>query len=131
MNTLQSDETPKIYGAYSPVRRAGALAFVSGQIGIDPLSGHLDEDPAKQAAQALRNVESALGSAGMGLDDVVDTTVFVTNMGTFPEINELYRDVFGEPYPSRTFVAVSELPRLGGDRTVQVEIKAIAMGQPK
>lgn len=130
MNKQAHSDRPKTYGPYSPVRLAGKYAFVSGQVGIDPLSGYIDEDPIKQAAQALENVRGALGSIGMGLGDVVETTLYVTNMGDFPAINEVYGDYFSEPYPARACVAVKELPRVGGSTPVKVEIKAIAMGQP-
>jgi 2-iminobutanoate/2-iminopropanoate deaminase len=129
MNKHTFSDKPKTYGPYSPVRLAGVYAFVSGQVGIDPLSGYIDEDPVKQAAQALENVRGALSSIGMGLGDVVETTLFVTDMGDFPAINEVYGDYFTEPYPARACIAVKELPRVGGETPVKVEIKAVAMGQ--
>jgi 2-iminobutanoate/2-iminopropanoate deaminase len=136
MKKTQDKDTnkPQAFGAYSPLRLAGELAYVSGQIGIDPLTGYIDEDPIKQGAQALRNIETILGGIGMGLRDVVDTTIYVTDMSVFSDIDELYRTEFtaadpNRPYPARAFVAVAELPRLGGDIPVKVEIKAIAMEQ--
>ena len=128
MITHSDTSKPKRYGPYSPVRLEGTYAFVSGQVGIDPATGSLDADPVKQAAQALENVQNVLKSVGMTLGQVVETTLFVTNMDDFASINELYSTYFQEPYPARACVAVSELPRVGGDTPVKVEITAIAMG---
>lgn len=120
---------PQTFGPYSPIRQVGHLAFVSGQIGIDPVNKHLDADPVKQAWQALRNLEATLGAAGLHMNQVVETTLFVTDMGDFAAINELYGEFFSAPYPARACVAVSELPRVGGDTSAKVEIKAIAIGE--
>jgi 2-iminobutanoate/2-iminopropanoate deaminase len=129
MNRSKEPTKPQSFGPYSPIRQVGQYAFLSGQVGVDPVNGHIDADPVKQAWQALRNVDTLLGSVGLRMDQVVETTVFVTDMDDFADINEVYGDFFQPPYPARAFVAVKELPRVGGDVPVKVEIKAIAIGQ--
>jgi 2-iminobutanoate/2-iminopropanoate deaminase len=121
---------PQTFGPYSPVRQAGNLIFTSGQVGVDPADRHLDADPIKQAWQALHNIQAVLESVGVRMGQVVETTIFLTDMDDFAGINELYGEFFSEPYPARACVAVKELPRVGGDVPVKVEIKAIAAGAP-
>jgi 2-iminobutanoate/2-iminopropanoate deaminase len=129
MNKSKITPQPQSFGPYSPIRQVGQFAFLSGQVGIDPVVGHLDADPIKQARQTLRNIQTLLGSIGLSMDHVVETTLFVTDMGYFADINELYGEFFKEPYPARACVAVKELPRVGGDVPVKIEIRAIAMEQ--
>lgn len=115
----------KTYGPYTPVRRAGNLLFVSGQIGVDPATGSVSASIEAQTTQALRNMEEALKAAGASLNDLVKTTVFLTDMGNFAAMNEAYADIFTPPRPARSAVAVRELPRVPGG-TLLVEIEAIA-----
>ncbi|HEV7454966.1 MAG TPA: Rid family detoxifying hydrolase [Candidatus Saccharimonadales bacterium] len=117
---------PKKYGPYSVVRKAGPFVFVSGQIGINPQTGAASADVSEQTLQALANVASALGTVGLGLEHVVDTTVFLTNMADFEAVNKAYAGQFSEPYPSRACVGVAGLPHVG-DVPLRVEIKVIAM----
>lgn len=130
MHTLQNTANPKTFGPYSPVRQAGAWVFVSGQVGVDPLNGAIDHDPVKQTIQALENVRSLLGTVGLTMQHIVEATLFVTDMGDFKNINDAYSQFFTEPYPARACVAVKELPRVGGDVPVKVEVKVIALGDP-
>jgi 2-iminobutanoate/2-iminopropanoate deaminase len=117
----------KTYGPYSITREAGAFVYVSGQIGIDPATGTASPDITAQTDQALQNVASALQQAGLGLADVIDVTIFLTDMKDFAEVNSVYAQHFSKPYPSRTCVAVSELPKIGSATHLLVEIKVIAM----
>lgn len=117
----------KTYGPYSVVREAGPFVFVSGQIGIDPETGKASPDAAIQTAQAIANIERALHLVGLELSDVVDTTVFVTDMSDFASVNEAYTACFREPFPARACVAVAEFPRLNGNVALCVEIKATAL----
>ena len=114
------------YGPYTPVRSAGNLLFVSGQIGIDAATKTASEDVTEQTKQVLRNMEQALNDSGASLQDVVKTTVFLTNMDDFVAMNAVYEQVFGTPRPARSTVCVRELPRVGGDTTLSVEIEAVA-----
>jgi 2-iminobutanoate/2-iminopropanoate deaminase len=125
--TAGTASAPKKYGPYSTIRRAGAFVFVSGQLGIDPQTGIASADPGEQTTQALTNVATALDAVGLGLEHVVDATVFLTNMDDFAAVNEAYAAQLSEPYPTRACVAVADLPHVG-DVPLQVEIKVIAMG---
>lgn len=123
----QTEKPQKTYGPYSIVAEAGPFVFVSGQVGIDPETGTANPDVAVQTDQAIRNLASALDTVGLELSDVVDTTVFVTDMGDFATVNDVYAQHFTPPYPARACVAAAELPRVGGEVALQVEIKAIAL----
>jgi 2-iminobutanoate/2-iminopropanoate deaminase len=108
-------------GPYSIGIRSDAFVFVSGQVGQDPASGVLvADDVAAQTDQALRNLTVLLDAAGKHLDDVVRIGVYLTDMTTFAEVNEVYVKHFSSPYPARTVIGVSSLP-LGA----VVEIDAI------
>lgn len=113
------------YGPYTPVFAANNLLFVSGQIGVNPKTKQIDTTVAKQTEQALKNMETALSDAGASLSDVVKTTVFLTDMSAFSEMNTAYEKAFGAPRPARSTVAVKELPRVA-DQPLLVEIEAIA-----
>jgi 2-iminobutanoate/2-iminopropanoate deaminase len=96
-------------GPYTSVVRAGDLLFVSGQIGI--VDGSLAEGGfGAQAAQALANLRTQLEANGATLDQVVKTTVFLTDMGNFAAMNEIYCEAFGDHRPARSCVAVAALP---------------------
>jgi 2-iminobutanoate/2-iminopropanoate deaminase len=105
-------------GPYTPVVRAGDLLFVSGQVGIvdgsvvdGPVAGSLAEGGfGAQAAQALATLRTQVEAHGATLDQVVKTTVFLTDMGNFAAMNEIYCEAFGDHRPARSCVAVAALP---------------------
>lgn len=114
---------PKAIGPYSPAIRAGNILFLSGQIPIDPASGALvDGDIAAQTEQVMRNICALLGAAGAGVEHLVRTTVFLTDMNEFAAMNECYAKFLVDPPPARATVQVARLPR-----DVRVEIDAIAV----
>lgn len=119
----------KTFGPYSPVRQAGNLYFVSGQVGVDMDSKVAPPGVAEQTAKALDNINQLLIEIGLTLADVIKTTIFVTNMGDFATVNEVYMRHFPEPRPARSTVAVKELPRVATNCPVLVEIDAIAAKQ--
>ena len=119
---VQTDAAPSAIGPYSQGMRAGALVFTAGQVGSEPSTGVLAEGVAAQADRALRNLSAVLDAAGTGLDRVVKTTVFLTDMADFAAMNEVYARHFSAPYPARSTVAVRALPK-----GAAVEIEAIAM----
>ena len=106
----------KTVGPYTPVVRAGDLLFVSGQVGIvdgggGPVSGTLaDGGIEAQAAQALANLRAQVEANAATLDQVVKTTVFLTDMADFVAVNEVYCEAFGDHRPARSCVAVAALP---------------------
>lgn len=113
------------YGPYMPVKKAGDFYFVSGQVGVRPDAKTAAEDISQQTNQALGNLKSVLQEAGLSLANVVKTTVFLTNIGDFAAMNEVYEQAFTVPRPARSTVAVKELPRIA-DKPLLVEIEAVA-----
>jgi len=112
----------KAIGPYSMAIDTGDLVFVSGQIPLDASTGKLvDGDIAVQAKQSLENLAAILAAAGLSFAQVVKTTIFLTNMGDFAAVNEVYKSYVGEPYPARSTIAVAALP-MGA----KVEIEMIA-----
>lgn len=116
-----------VYGPYSPVRTGGGMLFISGQIGIDPITRTADADIVAQTQQALNNMNSLLQAEGLSLENIVKTTVFLTSMDNFPKMNTIYEQNFTIPRPARSTVAVRELPRVAGDVELLVEIEAVAV----
>ncbi len=119
---IESSKAPKAIGPYSQAIRSGNLIFCSGQIPLDYMSGRIvSEDVKDQAKQVLLNLVEVLKAAGASPQDVIKTTIFVKNMDDFAAVNEVYSAFFTPPYPARSTVEVSRLPR-----DVKVEIEAIA-----
>jgi 2-iminobutanoate/2-iminopropanoate deaminase len=113
-------DIPKPVGAYSPAVRAGDLVFISGQVPRDPRTGALPgEDIESQVRQCLANVKGALAAAGATLDDVVSTTVYLAAVDDWGKFNDIYKDTFRPPYPTRTAIGANL-------RGILVEISAVA-----
>ena len=110
-------------GPYSIVTEAAGLVFISGQVAIDPATGErVTGGVGAEAARVMENIGAVLGDLGLGFEDVAKTTIFLTDMGDFPVVNEVYGGFFdGEP-PARSTIQVAALP--GG---FQVEIEAVAV----
>ena len=118
---------PKPVAPYSPGVRANGLIFLSGQIPADPKTGELvTGDIQAQCARVLENLKIVLEAAGLTLDDLVKTTVFLKDMNNFAKMNEEYGKFFPGNPPARTTVEVARLPR-----DVQIEIEAIALDKAK
>ena len=118
---IHTDRAPAAVGPYSQAVRAGNLLIISGQLGLDPLTGNLPEGVEAQTKQSLENIGAILAEAGFALTDVVKTTVFISNMNDFARVNGIYAAFFGEHKPARSCVEVSALPKNG-----LVEIEVIA-----
>jgi 2-iminobutanoate/2-iminopropanoate deaminase len=114
------------YGPYSPIRTAGNLLFISGQIGVNPDTNVISPDITEQTKQVLQNMKQVLASRGTSLHSVVKTTVFLTDMNDFNAMNAVYEQTFEAPRPTRSTVCVKELPRVSNDVPLVVEIEAIA-----
>jgi 2-iminobutanoate/2-iminopropanoate deaminase len=123
-DVIRTDAAPAPYqGApYSQAIRAGDFVFVSGQLGVLPDGSLAGETIAEQTEQAFENVKAILQAAGSGLEKLVKTTVFLTNLGDFQAMNEVYRRYVGESPPARATVEVSALPTGG-----LIEIEAVAL----
>ena len=120
---VATDKAPKAIGPYSQAIVHNGLAFLSGQIPLDPSAGQLVQgDIAAQTTRVLENVKAVLEACGSGLDMVVKTTVYVKDMGEFARMNEVYGKYFSENPPARSTVEAARLPR-----DVRVEIDAIAI----
>ncbi|GAC1456124.1 MAG: RidA family protein [Candidatus Limnocylindrales bacterium] len=107
---IRSEGMPKAIGPYSHAVRAGDLLFVSGQPGVDPVTGEAPAEFTAQARQAFANLGTVLRAAGSGLEHVVKTTVFLTDATKFPELNALFAEVFPTDPPTRVTPVVA-LPR--------------------
>ena len=124
---IATDRAPKAIGPYSQAVRAGNLVFASGQIPIDPETGEfVPGGIAEQTEQVLRNLTAVFEAAGLGLNEVIKTTVFLADMDDFTAMNEVYGRFFAEQPPARATVQAARLPR-----DARVEIEAIAvMSEP-
>ena len=121
MKIIKTSNAPAAIGPYSQGIEYNDLVFTSGQIPLDPSTGKLVEgDFKKEVAQVLNNVEAVLKEGGSALDKAIKLTVFVTDLGKFSELNEVFESVFGENPPARSALQVSALP-LGA----RIEIEAI------
>jgi 2-iminobutanoate/2-iminopropanoate deaminase len=123
MKPIQTEKAPAAIGPYSQAIDSGAgLVFVSGQLPIDPATGAFPEGGVQaQTRQSLTNAKAILEAAGLGLQNVVKTTVFLADMGDFAAMNEIYAQFFSAPFPARSAVAVKTLPK-----GALVEIECIA-----
>jgi len=119
---IESKSAPAAIGPYSQGTVAGSTAYISGMLGIDPATGELKEGVEAQAEQALLNLEAVLKAAELTTASVVKTTVFLTDMNAFSLVNAVYSRHFSAPYPARSCVQVSALPKGG-----LFEIEAIAV----
>jgi 2-iminobutanoate/2-iminopropanoate deaminase len=119
---ISTDKAPKAIGSYSQAVVYGGLAFLSGQIPLDPASNKLIEgDIAAQTERVLENIKAVLEACGASLDSVLKTTVFLKDMGDFAPMNEIYQRYFSKNPPARSTVEAARLPR-----DVGVEMDVIA-----
>lgn len=122
LTPVKTAQAPGAIGPYSQAMSVDGWVFCSGQIPIDPATGELVEgDIAAQTDQVLKNLAAVLKAAGASLARVVKTTVFLSDMGDFVSMNEVYAKHFGDHRPARAAVAVKTLPK-----NVDVEIEAVA-----
>ena len=108
---LATEKAPSAIGPYSQGIVAGNTVFVSGQIPVDPATGQIPQGIEAQTAQSLKNMTAILEQNGMTLDNVVKTTVFLTDLNDFAAMNGVYAQFFREPYPARSAVQVAALPK--------------------
>ena len=118
---VRSKSAPSPVGPYSQAVDAGAV-YCAGQIGTDPSTGNLERGIVAQTSRVLTNLDGVLNGAGLGLKDVVKTTVFMVDLAEFAQMNEEYAKHFSPPYPARSTVQVAALPK-----GARVEIDAVAV----
>ncbi|MEW6141710.1 MAG: RidA family protein [Chloroflexota bacterium] len=123
--TIYTEKGPKPIGPYSQAVEAGNLVFVSGQLGLDPVTMKLKgETAAEQAHQALKNIRAILEAAGLGMKNVVKTTILLKDMNDFPVVNQAYGEFFeGSDFPARATYQVVRLPM---DALVEIEAVAVS-----
>ena len=121
---IATQAAPAAVGPYSQAIKTGDLVFASGQLGLDPATGKLQEGLEAQTRQVLANLEAVLSAAGTSMANVVKTTIFLVDISQFSTVNAIYSTAFPTPPPARSTVQVAALP-LGG----LVEIEAIALVQ--
>jgi 2-iminobutanoate/2-iminopropanoate deaminase len=120
---VTTELAPRAIGPYSQAVRAGDLIFASGQIPIDPATGEfVAGGVAEQTEQVLRNLTAVFEAAGVSMNQVVKTTVFLADMDDFTAMNEVYGRFFGAEPPARATVQAARLPR-----DARIEIEAIAV----
>jgi len=124
LKMIHTDRAPKAVGPYSQAVRAGNLLFCSGQIPIDPATGELKlfgGDAAEQTRLVMNNLKAVLSAEGLTFNDVVKTTIYLSDMDNFGKVNEVYASYFGDYRPARATVEVAGLPK-----NVDVEVDAVA-----
>lgn len=120
---IKTSNAPLPVGPYSQAIQWDKMLFCSGQIAINPKNNEvLKGSVQEQAALVMENIKSVLSEAGLNFSNVVKTTIFLTKMSDFAIVNEVYAKYFQAPFPARSTVAVSELPK-----GVQVEIEVLAV----
>ena len=122
MTPITTEQAPAAIGPYSQAIVTNAMVYCSGQIPINPASGNIESEAiAAQTTQVLSNLRAVLTAAGSGLDKVVKTTIFLTDLNDFQIVNSIYAEAFGTHKPARSTVQVVRLPR-----AAKIEIEAIA-----
>ena len=119
---VSTPHAPAAIGPYSQAVRAGGFLFASGQIPLDPATGQIvDGDVVDQTRRVMENLRAVLEAAGATFASVVKTTIFLTDLGAFARVNEVYASYFPEAPPARATIQVAALPR-----GAQVEIELVA-----
>ena len=117
---IHTPNAPQALGTYSQAIRAGNTIYLAGQVGLDPATMQIVEGIEAQIHRVFRNLEAVAAAAGANLDDAVKLTVFLTDLSHFARLNEIMAQYVKQPYPARSAVGVSQLPR-----GALVEIEAI------
>ena len=120
---IDTSKAPGALGPYSQAVEIDNLVYTSGQLGICPKSGELKEGVKEQTRQALENVKAILEEAGLGMNNIIKTLVFIQDMNDFAAVNEVYAEYINGPVlPARSCVEVAKLPKGG-----LVEVEAVAV----
>ena len=119
---VSTKAAPAAIGPYSQALDLGNMVFVSGQIPVDPTTGTMPEGVEAQAVQALTNLKNVLAAAGVAMENVVKTTVFLADLQDFAVVNGIYESFFKAPYPARSCVQVAAIPK-----GAKLEVECIAV----
>lgn len=121
MRHIQTDKAPAAVGTYSQGVELNGTFFFSGMLGLDPITMELSDNIDDQITQIMKNIDGILGSQDLTKTNIVKTTIFLTDLGDFGKVNSAYETYFSQPYPARSCVEVSALPK-----SAKVEIEVIA-----
>ena len=122
MKAISTTKAPGAIGPYSQAIEVGDFIYTSGQIPIDPTTGTFAEGGIKEhTRQSLQNIKAILEEAGSAMEKVIKTTVFLSDMNYFADMNSIYAEFFSEPYPARSAVAVKTLPK---NALIEIEVVA-------
>ena len=119
---ISTNNAPAAIGPYSQALDLGNMVFVSGQIPINPATGMMADTIEEQAKQSLTNLKNILAEAGLGMENVVKTVVFLADLNDFAAVNAVYETFFADPFPARSCVQVAAIPK-----GAKVEIECIAV----
>jgi 2-iminobutanoate/2-iminopropanoate deaminase len=119
---ISTDKAPGAIGPYSQGVVVNNMLFTSGQIPLNPQTGAMAEGIEEQTKQSLENVKAILAAHGLGMENIIKTTVFLSDMNNFAKMNEVYKQFFTGDFPARSAVEVARLPK-----DAMVEIEAIAV----
>ena len=122
MQTISTSRAPQAIGPYTQGKIVGEFIFTSGQIALTPSGEFIDGDIVVQTRQVIENLKAILEAANSSLERVVKTSVFLSDMGDFNAMNEIYAQYFGDNKPARSTIAVKALPK-----DAKVEIECIAV----
>jgi 2-iminobutanoate/2-iminopropanoate deaminase len=119
---VKTDNAPAAIGTYSQGVGVNGTFYFSGQVGIDPKTQTLAVGFPAQLKLVMQNIDGLLGSQGLTRDNIVKTTIFLADFNNFAEVNQAYVEFFKEPYPARSTVQVSRLPK---DSLIEIEVIAV------
>ena len=122
MKVVSTANAPAAIGPYSQALDLGNMVFVSGQLPVDPATGVMPEAVEEQAKQSLANIKAILAEAGLGMENVVKTVIFLSDIQDFAAVNAVYAEAFVQPYPARSCVQVAAIPK-----GAKLEIECIAV----
>lgn len=118
---VKTDNAPAAIGPYSQGIGFNGIYYFSGQIGLDPKTQVLAEGFSAQLKMVMQNIDGLLGSQELTRDNIIKTSIFVTDLNNFAEVNQAYTEFFTEPYPARSTIEVSKLPK---GSLVEIEVIA-------
>ena len=122
MEIITTKKAPAAIGPYSAAIKVGNMIFTSGQLPVNPVDGSMPTDIKEQTKQSLNNIKGILSEQGYSLSDVVKTTVFITDLNQFGDINAAYSEMFGNHKPASSCVQVAKLPKNAG---IEIEVVAV------
>lgn len=120
---ISTDKAPAALGPYAQAVVVNGTVYTSGQLPIDAATGEMPDTIEEQTAQSLTNIRYILEAAGSGMDKVVKTTVFLSDMNDFAAMNGVYAEFFVDPFPARSTVQVARLPK---DALLEIEAVAVS-----